>query len=403
MGTELAVKNEKIQSLVLKTNEALALNQTSLDRARQAGLDLLEEITKSGMSDAVDEKANNILVKMRKTAEAMLERRKPVTQLFDQIKKVFTSIEGELDPKKENSVYAQIQSHRDDYAEAKAAEAEKKRKEAERKLAIENEKTDVRSKIELALNQYFEEYLQEAITFVTDTFDNTTIEGFKEQSEEISGFPSSYPKDHFTKFTKSVNVVYIGKDVIATIIDETKSDETFKKFAELYETTIEDLKVELIEKLPGKLEELEKIAEAEKKDKKEAERLKTAAADREKAEKAKRLKEAEERKDSAKLEAEQKKVTGEMQNIFASTPTETVSTAQVRSGYEITVTHQKGWLEVFNFWFLKEGFDLPIDTIGKKSLEQMKTFCQNYAAKEGEQIKSAYLKYKETFKAVAKA
>lgn len=402
-NTELAVKNEEIQSLVVKTNEALTLNQTSVERAKEAGLDLIKEIETAGMSDPMDEKANGILVKMRKTGEAMLNRRKPVTQLFDQIKKVFTALESDLDPKKENSVYAQIQTFRDDYAAKKAAEAEALRKEAERKLAIENEKTEVKSKIELALNEYFEEYLQEAIDFITEIFNNTTIKDFKPQSEEISGFPTVYPREHYDKFTQSVRVVYIDSKTITTIIDETKSDETFTKFSDLYENTIGDVKLDLVEKLPGKLEELKAIAAAEKKDKEEAARLKKAAEEREAADKAKQLKEAEERKAAAALEAEQKKETGKMQNIFDATPTETVNTAQVRTGFEITITHQKGWLEIFNFWFLKEGFDQSIDAMGRKSLDSMKTFCQNYAAKEGEQIKSTYLKYKETFKAVAKA
>lgn len=402
-STELAVKQDQIQGLVIQTNEAITANKTSLSKAKQAGFALIDEIEQKGMSDEIDEKANNLLVKIRKTQAAMLERRKPVTQLFDQLKKVFTGFETELDPKTSGSVYYILQSHRDTYAADKAEKARKAEEERQRQLRIANEKTEVESKVKLALNEYFEAHLQSKIHILTDLFNNANLSNFKENTLEIKAFPVDYSRDHFNMFTKSVSVIYVDQNTVTSIVDESKSEEQFKLFAEVYWNKIDDLKLNLIDKLPGKLQELEAIAEAERNNAAEAERLKAEVAEREFAEKLKQQQEAEQRRIEAENKAASEKATSQMQNLFDATPTETVNTAQVRTGFEITVTHQKGWLEIFNFWWLKEGYDLPIDAIGRKSLDQMKTFCQNYAAKEGEQITSPFVKYKETFKAVAKA
>ena len=402
-STELAVKKEQIDSLVVQTNEAITANQISATRAKQAGFALIDEISEMGMSDEMDEKCNLMLVKIRKTGAAMLDRREPITQMFDTLKKVFTGFENDLDPKTNGSVYFQIQQARDIYAAEKAEKAKQIELERQRLLAIENEKVDVRSKISLALNEYFETHLQMSIDMLLNFFNKANLSDFNEKSLSIKAFPVVYDRKHFDQFTKSVSVIYIDQNTITSIIDETKSEETFKMFAEIYWNKIDDLKLNLVEKLPGKLQELQQIAEAEKANKEEADRLKKQQADREAEEKLKQQQEAENRKKETELKVGQEKSTAQMQNLFDATPVETVNTSQVRTGYEITVTHQKGWLEIFNFWWINSGHDLPIDEIGRKSLDQMKTFCQTYAAKEGEKITSTYVKYKETFKAVAKA
>ncbi len=73
---------------------------------------------------------------------------------------------------------------------------------------------------------------------------------------------------------------------------------------------------------------------------------------------------------------------------------------ETRSGYQITILHQAGAVEIFNFWFQKEGANCTIDEIEKKSIAQMKGFCERVAHKDGEMIQSKYLKYEPVYKAV---
>jgi len=73
---------------------------------------------------------------------------------------------------------------------------------------------------------------------------------------------------------------------------------------------------------------------------------------------------------------------------------------EARTGLVITVINPAGWVEIFTFWFQREGVKLPVDEIGNKKLEQMKTFCEKVANKTGEKIASKNLKYDTAVKSV---
>lgn len=47
------------------------------------------------------------------------------------------------------------------------------------------------------------------------------------------------------------------------------------------------------------------------------------------------------------------------------------------------------------FWFEREGKNLPNEKIEKKSIAQMKKFCEDIANKDGEIITSNFITYKE--------
>jgi hypothetical protein len=64
--------------------------------------------------------------------------------------------------------------------------------------------------------------------------------------------------------------------------------------------------------------------------------------------------------------------------------------------YEITVTHQKGYSEMFALWFAKEGGIMELDKLEKVTLERIRKYFEKLAA-EGEKMDSKYIKYRETF------
>ena len=67
----------------------------------------------------------------------------------------------------------------------------------------------------------------------------------------------------------------------------------------------------------------------------------------------------------------------------------------------IQVVHPKGFVELYQLWFMKEGCNLSIDEL-EKAHKKMITFCEKEANKDGgEQIKSAYIKYVDEVKAKA--
>ena len=145
-GTELLTIDTEQVSLVLSgAPEALTLNKTTVVKADAASQALIDTIEAQGMSDELDAEINKHLVKVRLSIEKMNERRKPITQIFDAIKKEFTSLESILDPKSPGSKYSILQKKRDDYAAQKVEERRRAEAEAQRKLDQDKELIRIKS------------------------------------------------------------------------------------------------------------------------------------------------------------------------------------------------------------------------------------------------------------------
>lgn len=72
---------------------------------------------------------------------------------------------------------------------------------------------------------------------------------------------------------------------------------------------------------------------------------------------------------------------------------------KVKEGYSIKVLNPAAYLLIIQFWFEKEGRNLPMDKIEGKSIAQMKAFCEKHAVKTEELIVSPLLKYEPIYKA----
>ncbi|MFL5809215.1 MAG: hypothetical protein ACJ749_06805 [Flavisolibacter sp.] len=156
--------------------------------------------------------------------------------------------------------------------------------------------------------------------------------------------------------------------------------------------------------------------EAEEARRAEAERL--AALERESAEKQRlaqeeqRRREEEERlrlereafeaKKAEEEKAELEKVAGTAQLLFNQVEEASLTTPspETRNSFEITVTHPAGWVELFQFWFQREGCKMKIDDMGKKSLNQMKAYAEGVAKKDDVKIESKFLRYETAIKSV---
>jgi len=62
--------------------------------------------------------------------------------------------------------------------------------------------------------------------------------------------------------------------------------------------------------------------------------------------------------------------------------------------YKIEISHQAGYVQIFQLWFEREGSLLPIGKMGRKTLGYMKEYCEELAGM-GEEIDSPYIKYRE--------
>ena len=69
-----------------------------------------------------------------------------------------------------------------------------------------------------------------------------------------------------------------------------------------------------------------------------------------------------------------------------STPTK----AKVKK--KIQITNPQGFLQVYQMWFTREGINMSMED-PEKVHKKMITYCEKVVNKEGEEIKSAFVKY----------
>jgi hypothetical protein len=446
-NNQVAIIENSIE--VLKSGPQILLaNQTRKDKALSAGRKILSAIQEEGMTAELDEAAMNYLTKINAANKEMKEGRAGVTQIMDALKKMYTEVENEIDTKKAGTVPAQIQSHRDQYAKEQAAIAEQKRKDAELVAAKAKETIEIRSRIEIQLTNFFNDYLLEKKQKFQQGFNNLKLENFADDAAQIRLYAPKYSQQHFATFRPHVFSSLLNNDEIGKVTTEV-TDGKYEQFADQYASQMLELKKDIVDKISSKHEELkeqkriadeaaeaaEAARKADEKRKeeiakagaKEKERLeKEAAIEREANEKRqKELKEQQEaaaaeqkrredqeaidlqaKADEAKRKAQQEseiKAQGDQTMVMFEQEASLADGAQApeaRQGFEIEVLHPVGFTQIFAVWFDKEGKSLPVDKIGNTKLEQMKSYCEKIAHKEGFFIESKFLNYSETFKAI---
>ena len=432
---------------VLKTGpQILVANQTRKEKALAVGRSILSTIQESGMTPELDERAKNYLVNINKAGKEMKEERSAVTQIMDELKKMYTTVENELDIKKPGTVPALIQEQRDAYARQIAEEAEARRKEAEREAARKNEAIEIAAHAEKRLNESFGEWLLAKKMAMTKFFNALTLETFDEGEQRLTQAKIVVNWEPETVSTISITRYHSSDEIKAISID--KFNELLPDFQN---TAVAELTIhrdDIIEKLPSKKaelleakrladeayeaelkarqaekERLDAIAKANAAEKKkleaaaeqarkeEAERqaeLKKqqdeAAAEqkrREQQEEKRMADEAAEAKRKADLDADVKKQGEQTMAMFEKEAAiaETADAPETKVGYEITVLHPVGFTQIFAIWFEKVGKDLPVDKIGNTKLDQMKAWAEKEALK-GTKIDSKFIQYNDTFKAV---
>lgn len=399
--TNLPIKVEEFNKVFQTAPATLTKNQSSVKRCNDAGKTLLDTIEGIGEinDDELDGKAAEYIRLSKITVNNMNARRSPITQLLTKIAKEFTTLENEINPENSNSFAAKLQGYRNKYAAKKLAE-QKVREEAERKRQMaENEKSEYRADLALSMQKYYSSYFEDKAVELSNLFASLTYENFDTQSNAINDFSTEYNSaEHFKGFKDNFRFVYLQKPDINKIKVEVVPP-LMKEYEEKFRDDIQSMKDDFILLLPSKKKELERIAELKKQDAEAAARAEAAAKEREAEEERKREAERKQKEQEEKLRLEAQAAQADIFSSFGATaaaaPT-TVSNAKVTK--KIKVNNAKGFLEVYQMWFIGEGATLPIAEL-EKIHKKMLTFCEKKANKEDEFITSAFVEYVDDVKA----
>jgi len=382
---------------VLEKNGVSVVNATKHVEA------LIQSYEKSGMNDVLDEQMAITIDKIRRTEKNMNTERKPFTQLVDQIRKEFTVKENTM-----KELADRLQIHRDGYATLKAEEAQRKQREAELKLRVENERIEARRVITTAYLQSFEDYLLACSKQLSEIFEQTTLLNYDERLKWFQGMKFEYNEAKFNALNakNDVDLDYgfqceenkTQSETFAQTLLSELSESNFDTFSKRF---VEEMTVKaktFADRMPSKKEELEKLEKANA-----DEKLRLA----EEAEKRK----AEQAKEDERLANEAKEKAQAQANMTATQEkTEAIVDAQaevmaddtadmVKESFKIHVLNKVGYVLIFEKWFQDEAKSTPEEKIEKMTIARMIAYCEKAAIKTGEVIDSPYLEYEPVYKA----
>lgn len=397
MSSELAIiKQENIQSIVSAAPQSYSDNKLSCERCISAGQSILNTITASGgMTDELDKEAALFIEKARKTVKKMNEKRSPVTKLFDDIRREFTVIENAIDPTKADTIPYKLQQYRNQYAAKKRAEEEKRRQEEYKRQQAEQARVKLRQDIEGDFKTQFQTYLNQSINWLTAKDSSVTLENYNTVYSEVKNFSASLPADWLQNLHTLIRIPgNVSVDELRQIETDTK-ERLGKQFTEQYTAEIQDNKDFILDRLPSKKANLERIAQADAAD---AARAKAEMEERQRKEAKEREAERKRREEEEKQKAEMARQQAEMSGLFAEQASMQNYQPKVKVTQKIELLNPEGIMPILSMWWSKEGCTLSAEELSKLFKKQI-TFCEKLANKDNVYIENESVQYIDDVKA----
>lgn len=391
------VKQENIQAIVQSAPKAYETGKISHDKCLEFGNALLKKIEENGgLNDELDAQVADYLVRVGTTLKKINDTRTPVTRLFDDIKKVFTALENDIDKTKTGTLPFRLQALRNAYAKQKFEEEERKRKEEEERQRIALLKNkyiqDVREDYRRLLN----EAINHSCRTLTELDNNVTLDNYQKTYQFIDDFQTELPLEWFKNLKHNIGIPNfpISIEELRQIEVNIKQD-LHKEFSEQYLFEIEGTKLYILERLPSKKANLEKIAKANAE---EAARLKAEIEANMAKETARIEEERKQREQEQQRKSEAAQQMNEMNNLFAmAEAAQPVAKTSVKVSKKIEIINTNGILPIIHMWFSQEGCNLGTDELAKIFKKQI-TFCEKLA-KEDIFIEDKNIRYVDDVKA----
>lgn len=397
MSTELAIiKQENIQTIVSVAPQSYSDNKLSCERCINAGQSILNTITANGgMNDELDQQAASFIEKARKTIKKMNDKRSPVTKLFDDIRREFTVIENAIDPAKEDTIPYKLQQLRNQYAAKKRDEENKRRQEEYERQQAEQARLKLRQDIEEDFKAQFQTYLNQSINWLTTQDNSVTLENYQTVYDAVKSLPATLPVDWLSNIrTLILMPSNISANELREIEIETKQH-IAKQFAEQYAAEIQDNKDFILDRLPSKKANLERMAQA---DAAEAARIKAEMEERQRKEAEKQEAERKRKEEEEKQKAAMARQQAEMNSLFSAQASMAGYQPKMKVTQKIELLNPEGIMPILSMWWSKEGCTLTVDELTKMFKKQI-TFCEKLANKDNVYIQDESVSYIDDVKA----
>lgn len=376
------VKQENIQAIVQSAPKAYETGKISHDKCLEFGNALLKKIEENGgLNDELDAQVADYLVRVGTTLKKINDTRTPVTRLFDDIKKVFTALENDIDKTKTGSLPFRLQALRNAYAKQKFEAAERLRKEEEERQRIIAVKNNYIQSVKDDYRRLVSEAINSSCKTLMELDNNVTLENYQRTYDFIDDFQTELPLEWYKNLKhtiKNPTNIPINIDELKQIEIDVKK-ELYKEFSEQYLYEIESTKVYVQERLPSKKMNLEKIAKFSPE---EAVLIKEAMETNNVKEAAKMEDERKARELEQQQKAEAAQQMTEMNSLFAmAEAAQPVAKTSVKVSKKIKIINANGIVPIINMWFAREGVNLELEELCKIFKKQI-TFCEKLAKED---------------------
>lgn len=399
MANELTIfEPQSVGMIAQVAPQAYQENTISHDRCLAFGKQLLDRVNTEGMSDSLDQEIAGFIERAKKTLKKMNGKRSAVTQIFDTIRSAYTGLENEVDPAKKGTIPAQLQEVRNKYAAKKREEYEAELRKRQQEQARQMAKTKYTTDVE-------EDYMRQYNALVTDSINrlmeldkSLTLDNYAIVDDAVKNTTAALPQEWFTALRPQVLLPSsLTPDEARAIAAEVKQ-KLHQRFSEQFTFEVSATRDDIIDRLPSKRKELERIAQANAE---EAERIRKAMEERERKEAELRERERAEREAKEKAAAELAAQKQEMDGLFGAAQLEEVAyqpKTQVKK--RINVLNPEGFMQIIGMWWSQLGCTLTVPELEKMFSKQL-TFCNKLANDKANPIliQSEHIEYVDDVKA----
>lgn len=360
---------QNMQSLAQLAPQSHIQNTNSHDACLARGQELLDRIKAEGMTDAIDKDLEEYIRLVKLTIKKMNNRRSPVTQMFDMVRKAYTVLENEVDPTKAGTIPFQVQQHRNDYAKKKHEEEERRRREEAARLAKENAKTRYRTEVEEDYINQFNILVNKSINRLTDMDKQLSLDNYEIIYDGVKNFSGELPASW------CLNVISGAHRPAELTPDECRSIQAgvmaglVERFKEQFPFEVQSTRDDILDRMPSKKKELERIAKASAD---EAAKMKAAMEEKEREEAARKEAERLEREKQEAAAAQLAAQKQEMDGLFG-TPTATPATYQPKTQVKkkIVISSSEDVMKIVAFWWSQVGCALSVEELQKEFKKQI--------------------------------
>ena len=394
-NSNLPFKANEVVNILQTAPSILTENETRVSKCTNAGKSLLATInaTNGINSDEVDGQVQKFIEASKQTLERINNSRKPITQMLTAISKRFTSLESEIDVKASGTIQHQLQQARNRYAAKKLEEQKKREEEARRIQLAENEKAQYKADITLLLENTYANYVSRHINALNGMYNHATLATYNDVCRQIRDANTTFNWTDFANNVKdNFQTFYMDAATRTSIKNELASIKKVE-YAKRYSFELDDLKQSLIDRLPSLRKQLEEQEELRRTNAEEAARQEEQRKKRQQELLSKQEEDRKRREEEAKAKADADKAAAEVQAAFdfsAASMSPTPTKAKVKK--KIQITNSQGFLQVYQMWFTREGIKMSMEDL-EKVHKKMISYCEKVVNKDGEEIKSDYVKY----------